>query len=177
MADMGEVWIESTRGPQGNPACRLTVGGITGYPPVEDVRGTALDLIEASVWAEFALELTQSLDLAPRVVARMVSQILDKTGRGMFGRRTTLEIFPAGSSSRGVALVRLRRADYEGELITSEARVMASYWLAVAEATESDGLVGRGLAHLGVEPRVTLDLFAWLRTQRGQDAHAATERS
>jgi hypothetical protein len=169
----GTLWIESTRGgaPDGDARVRLIVPGEGEFhPPVDDVRQTALDLITCAAWADLMLSLTDHLGLTPDVVGAMVSELLRRSGRRRaFGRPSTINLLPAGSSATRTALVLIDRGEFEGMVTAEHARGMALAWLEVAEATESDNLVSRGLAFLGAAPALTVDLFAWLRRQRGEE--------
>jgi hypothetical protein len=173
MADLGtetgendSIWIESTRGPDDEPACLITFGPLQYYAPVEDVRATALDLITCAAYAELMMTMVVKVGLGPDVVSRFATDLLSGAGRRYFGARTTLLLTPAGSTRRKEALVLVKRGKMDGALSPDEARAMALRWLATAEATESDQLVSEALRATGSGEAATEKLFGYLRELR-----------
>jgi hypothetical protein len=160
------IWIESTRGPDDEPACLITWGSLQFYAPVEDVRQTALDLITCAAYAEMMMTLIVKAGLGADVVSQFTSDLLSGAGRSFFGAKTTVTLLPAGSSKRREALVLLSRGSMRGAVSPDEARAMALRWLAVAEATESDQLVSEALRATGADEAATEKLFGYLRELR-----------
>ncbi len=160
------IWIQSTRGPDDEPACEITWGPIQCYAPVGDVRETALDLVTCAAYAEMMMTLITEVGLPANVVSQFTSDLLSGHGRTYFGAKTTMTMMPAGSSKRREALVLLSRGSMRGALSPHEARAMALRWLAVAEATESDQLVSEALRVTGSDEAAQEKLFGYLRELR-----------
>lgn len=113
------------------------------------------------------MTLVTDAGLPPQVVSDFASVMLSKDrDKPYFGTLETVTLLPAGSSSRGKALVLLKRGSIKGELFASEARAMALQWLAAAEATESDHLVTEAMDALGAGPDLQESVFAYLRQLR-----------
>ena len=162
----GDIWIESTRGPDDEPACLITFGPLQCYAPVADVRQTAIDLVTCAAYAEMMMTLVVRVNLSASVVSQFATDLLSGAGRSFFGAKTTLTMLPAGSTKRREALVLLKRGSQEGALTPDEARTMALYWLAVAEATESDQLVSEALRATGSDDAAQEKVFGYLRKLR-----------
>jgi hypothetical protein len=178
----GGIDIESTRSPEGQPACLITFGAWQGYASVADVRQTALDLVTCAAYAEMMMQLVD-LGLPPMQTAAFVGDLLAKSGRRYFGTPETIYVMPAGSSKAKKAVVLLNRApmtgpvpddtgriedSMRGMLFADEAREMALGWLEVAEGTESDSLIERALPLSSKDGDLDHDLlFANLRKMRG----------
>jgi hypothetical protein len=160
------IWIESTRGPDDEPACLLTWGALQWYAPVEDVRQTALDLVTCAAYAEMMMTLIIQVKLPANVVSQFTTDLLSDSGRRFFGAKTTVTLMPAGSSKRRKAYVLLKRGSMDGMLSPEEARAMALRWLAVAEATESDQLVSEALRATGSDDAGQGKVFGYLRELR-----------
>jgi hypothetical protein len=165
-ADGGGIWITSTRGPDDQPVCEITWGPLRCYAPVQDVRETAADLMTCAAYAEMMMTLIVRAGLAAGVVSELATSMLAGREKRFFGAKTTMTLLPAGSSKRKQALVLLKRGSLDGELFPDEARAMALYWLAVAEATESDQLVSEALRATGVSDETQERAFAYLRELR-----------
>ena len=160
------IWIESTRGPDDEPACLITWGPVQWYAPVEDVRETAIDLVTCAAYAEMMMTLITRAHLPASVVSQFTTDLLSDSGRKMFGAKTTVTLMPAGSSKRREAFVLLKRGSLDGIVSPREARAMALRWLAVAEATESDQLVSEALRATGSDEGAQGKLFGYLRELR-----------
>jgi hypothetical protein len=162
----GGIWITSTRGPDEQPVCEITWGPLQCYAPVQDVRETAADLMTCAAYAEMMMTLVTQAGLPAGVVSQLATSMLAGREKRFFGAKTTMTLLPAGSSKRKQALVLLKRGSLDGELFPDEARAMALYWLAVAEATESDQLVSEALRATGVPDETQERAFAYLRELR-----------
>lgn len=169
------IWIESTRGPDDEPVCRMTFGPVECYPPVADVRATALDLVTCAAYAEMMLTLIVRAGLTPAVVGEFTTDLLSGLGRPFFGARSTLTMLPAGATRRSggpgsarvrEAVVLLHRGSQDAAVTAAEARDMALAWLAVAEATESDQLVSAAMDDAAVSDDTQAMIFALLHAQR-----------
>ena len=169
MTDNDSIWIESTRGPDDEPVCRVQWGPIEAYASVEDVRTTAIDLVTCAAYSEMMMTLVVKVKLGADVVSQFTSDLLSGAGRSYFGAKTTLTMLPAGSTKRREALVLLKRGSRAGELSPDEAREMALRWLAVAEATESDQLVSEALRATGSDEAAAEKVFGYLRELRKED--------
>ena len=168
--DDESIWIESTRGPDDEPVCRVQWGPIECYASVEDVRTTAIDLVTCAAYSEMMMTLVVKVSLSADVVSRFATELLSGAGRSYFGAKTTLTMLPAGSTRRREALVLVKRGSQAGELSPDEARAMALRWLAVAEATESDQLVSEALGATGSDEAAAEKLFGYLRELRSSKA-------
>lgn len=160
------IWIESTRGPDDEPACLITWGALRYYAPVGDVRQTAVDLVTCAAYAEITMTMLVTLNLPPQVASRFASALLSLSGRRYFGAKTTVTMLPAGSSKRREALVTLNRGSLDAVVSAEEARAMALQWLEIAEATESDQLVSEALRATGSDAGTQEKLFGYLRELR-----------
>lgn len=161
------IWIRSTRGPDDEPVCEITWGPLQYYAPVADVRDTAIDPVTCAAYAEMMMTLITWVKLSAAVVSQFTTDLLAGRDKRYFGAKTTMTLMPAGSSKRREALVLLKRGSMEGALSPAEAREMALYWLAVAEATESDQLVSEALRATTALSGAQLEkLFGYLRTLR-----------
>lgn len=160
------IWITSTRGPDDKPVCEITWGRSRWYAPVGDVRETAADLMTCAAYAEMMMTLIVRAGVPADVVSKFTTDLLGAREKRFFGAKTTLSLVPAGSSKRKQALVLLKRGPLEGEVTPDEGRVMALGWLAAAEATESDQLVGEALRAVGVPAETQEQLFGYLRELR-----------
>ena len=169
----GDIWVVSTRDPDGKPVCEIRWDGERWYAPVASIRIVAIDLVMCAAYAEIMMELA-SLDLPAAVVSGFMSSVLSKSGRKRFGtgRPKTIDLLPAGSTKRREALVLLRHGgseEWEGSLTPTEAREMALAWLEAAEATESDQLVAEALRATGATDEATTEkLFGYLRELRAR---------
>ena len=160
------IWIESTRGPDDEPACLITWGPLQCYPTVAEVRETAIDLVTCAAYAEMMMTLVLKAGLPAATVSQFASDLLSGGDKRYFGTKATLTMLPAGSSKRREAFVLLKRGSLEGSVSPAEARTMALYWLAVAEATESDQLVSEALRATGTDDAGQEKLFGYLRKLR-----------
>jgi hypothetical protein len=169
--DNDTIWIESTRGPDHEPVCRITFGPVQCYASVEDVRQTAIDLVTCAAYAEMMMTLITRANLPPATVSQFATDLLSGGGRHSFGAKATMILLPAGSSKQRQALVLVKRGSQDGALTPDEARAMALAWLAAAEATESDQLVSEALRATGSDDETQEKLFGYLRKLRdGQPA-------
>lgn len=167
MADYAEsIWVESTRGPDDEPACLIRWGMLEYYAPVADVRETAVDLFTCAAYSELMMTLLVKLDLPPHVVSQMTTELLDDREKRYFGALTTITLIPAGSSKRKEPLVLLKRGSMKGSVSPDEARAMALRWLEAAEATESDQLVSEALRATGFDDAAQEKVFGYLRELR-----------
>jgi hypothetical protein len=164
--DGDSIWIESTRGPDDEPACLLTWGPLQGYPTVAEVRETAIDLVTCAAYAEMLMTLVLKAKLPADVVSAFASDLLSGSDKRYFGTKATMTMLPAGSSKRREAFVLLKRGSMEGSVSPAEARAMALRWLAAAEAAESDQLVSEALRATGITDGATENLFGYLRELR-----------
>ena len=169
MADDESIWIESTRGPDDEPACLITWGPIQAYPTVAAVRETALDLVTCAAYAEMMMTLVATLELPGSTASAFVTDLLDGRAKRYFGSKETVTMLPAGSTKTGAAYVLLHRGSQRGDLTPAEARTMALQWLAAAEATESDQLISEALRSAGVDKGRQARVFGYLRALRPED--------
>ena len=170
MTDDGEsIWIESTRGPDDEPACLITWSALQYYAPVDDVRETAIDLVTCAAYAEMMMTLIVEVNLPANVVSQFTTDLLSGRDKRYFGAKTTMMLMPAGSSKRKEPLVLLNRGSLKGAVSPDEARAMALRWLAVAEATESDQLVSEALRATGSTEYEQEKLFGYLRKLRAPE--------
>lgn len=164
------IWIKSTRGPDDEPVCEITWGPLQYYAPVADVRETAIDLVTCAAYAEMMMTLIVRAGIPLEIVQQLTTDLLSGTGRRMFGTPATMELLPAGGSSkrskRRHALVLLKRGSMDYSLSSDEARTMALHWLETAEGTESDQLVGEALRATGMPGEVQESVFGYLRALR-----------
>jgi hypothetical protein len=169
------IWIESTRGPDDEPVCLFTFGPHQSWPPVDDVRQTALDLVTCAAYAEMMLTLIVRLKLPPEVVGEFTTDLLSGLGRSFFGAKSTLTMLPAGATRRSggpgsrrvrEAVVLLQRGSQQAAVTAVEARDMALAWLAVAEATESDQLVSEAMDTTGIPAATQAMMFSYLHALR-----------
>lgn len=164
------IWIKSTRGPDDEPVCEITWGPLQWYAPVADVRETAIDLVTCAAYAEMMMTLIVRAGIPPEIVQQLTTDLLSGTGRRMFGTPATMELLPAGGSSKRSkqrhALVLLKRGSLDYALSPHAARTMALGWLQVAEGTESDQLVGEALRSTGVPDEAQESVFGYLRALR-----------
>jgi hypothetical protein len=161
------IWLESTRGPDDAPVCLFTFGTHQSYPPVADVRATALDLVTCAAYAEMMLELTVTVKIPPEVVGRFTTALLQAQDRQVFGTKATLTMLPAVTvPPHRKPYVLLKRGSRQAALTAGEARQMALAWLSVAEATESDQLVSDALDAIDVPDEIQAMLFAYLHVRR-----------
>lgn len=164
MTEAGDsIWIESTRGPDDEPACLLTWGVLQWYAPVEDVRRTAVDLVTCAAYAELMMTMVVRVGVPPEMASAFATDLLSDSGRESFGADTTMSLLPAGSSKRKQPMVLLSRSKERAVLYPHEARSMALQWLAAAEATESDQLVSEALRATGSDGGAQEKLFGYLR--------------
>jgi hypothetical protein len=152
---MADIRIESTRGPDDAPVCRLLYNEHQSYPPVRDVRATALDLVVTAADAE-ACVLLAGLGLPAEVITAFIEDLLRRRGKTFYGSRSTLLLGPAASTKTGLAWVRVirpgngRRRDEDededdGVLSPDDAREMARDWFDVAAGTEADQMLAEAL--------------------------------
>ena len=167
--DTTDLCIASIRDPDGEPVCEVTWGPLQWYPQVSEVRETAADLMTCAAYAEMMMTLITEAKLPPQVVTDFTTVILRSRKKRMFGTPGTVELMPAGASRQKQALVLLKRNRQNGALTPDEARDMALNWLTVAEATESDQLLGEALRAVGVPDDTTGRVFGYLRQLRSSD--------
>lgn len=160
------IWIESTRGPDDEPACLLTWGALQCYASVDDVRETAIDLVTCAAYAEMMMTLVLKAGIPAATVSQFATDLLSGGDKRFFGTKATVTMLPAGSSKRREAFVLLKRGSQEGSVSPAEARAMALRWLATAEATESDQLVSEALRATGTDDAGQEKVFAYLRELR-----------
>jgi len=168
-ADDDTLWIISTRDPDGVPVCQLTWHGVDWYASVAEVRETAGDLMTCAAYAEMMMTLLDRLDLDAGTVTAFMTDLLRGRKKRYFGTPATITLMPAGSSARRVPVVLIKRGLTAGEtegVSPDKARQMAVDWLAVAEATESDQLVGEALRAVGVDDSTQARLFGYLMKLR-----------
>lgn len=175
------IRIASTRDPDGEPVCELAWGGRHWYPPVADVRQTALDLVTCAAYAEMMREMIVGAGIPPATVEAFATVLLRGAGRkqgnawsgGGYGTATTMDLIPASGTHKPtgerLACVLLACSGMDGMLTADEAREMAGIWLAAAEATESDQLVAEAYraTHRGNDAGLTT-LFGYLRKLRSR---------
>jgi hypothetical protein len=161
--------VESTRGPDDEPACLLSWAAFQWYAPVEEVRKTALDLVSCAAYAEMMMLLAAKLKLDGRMASAIVTDLLDSRGGRQFGGDATVDLTPAGSTKTGDAVVLIGRGSKRGLVYAREARSMALQWLEAAEATESDQLVSEALRGTGLDDSADR-VFGYLRELRKEKA-------
>lgn len=183
--DGGGVWIESTRGPDDEPVCLVTVGPYQSYPSVDAVRETAMDMFTCAAYAELMLELvTGPAHIPPPAVEALMTSLLRGRQKRFFGAKDTLTMMPAvgrdkrrhrhGAAEaaallkrqRREAMVLLKRGKWDGWLKPDETREMAARWMAVAEATQSDQLVTEALRTAGIPAPRLAAIFGYLHELR-----------
>jgi hypothetical protein len=162
----GSVWVESTRGPDDEPVCLVTVGPYQSWPSVDEVRQTAADLMTCAAYAEMLALLIRKVRLEPEIAGQMLTDMIATTGRRMFGTVHTLLMVPSSQHRGRTAVVVFERGKWDGLVTAEEARVMAAKWFAAAEATESDQLVSDALDTAGVTADTQTMIFALLKAQR-----------
>lgn len=167
--DEEALWVESTRGPDDEPACLLTWGPHQWYATVADVRKTALDMMSCAAAAEMMMMLAAKLEMPGPMASRLLGDLLSDTGRE-FGADGTVELTPAGSTKTGDAVVLLRRGSKRGSVLAVTARKMALQWLEAAEATESDQLVSEAMRGTGMDAAQQERVFGYLRELRKEAA-------
>jgi len=160
------LWIESTRGPDDEPACLITWAAFQWYAPVAAVRRTAVDMVSCAAYAEMMMTLVAKLNLDGKIASALITDLLDGRGRERFGTAETVDLVPAGSTKTGAAVVLIGRGSKRGSVYAAEARSMALQWLEVAEATESDQLVSEALRGTGIGDGQQERLFGYLRELR-----------
>jgi hypothetical protein len=163
------IWIQSTRAPDGEPACQVDWGPLQWYAPVEDVRQTATDLVTCAAYAEMMMAIVLRVGVPPEMASQFMTDLLADADRHAFGADTTLSLLPAGSSRRREALVLMQRGSQKGALSPDEARAMALHWFSTAEATESDQLISEALRSTGVDDETQEKVFGYLRALRAED--------
>jgi len=167
MTDDGEaLWIESTRGPDDEPACLITWSGFQWYANVAEVRRTALDMVSCAAYAEMMMTLVARLKLDGKIASALITDLLDSRGRERFGTPETVDLIPAGSTRSGDAVVLIGRGSRRGAVLAAEARSMALQWLEAAEATESDQLVSEAMRATYFEADQVERVFGYLRELR-----------
>lgn len=164
------LWVESTRGPDDEPACLITWGPLQWYAPVEDVRSAALDMLTCAAYAEMMMQLVAKLSLPAGTASAFIMDLLDGRGGRGFGSKATVTLLPAGSTKTGTAVVVLSRGSKRGLVFAAEARSMAMQWLGAAEATESDQLVTEALRSTGTDAAGQERLFGYLKELRKEKA-------
>jgi len=162
----GGTWIESTRGPDDEPVCLVTVGPYQSYPSVDEVRQTAIDLVTCAAYAEMIARLMTKVKLPAQTAVAFADDIMAASGRRFFGTSHTFTMVPATQRQGRVPVVVMRRGKWDGLLTAEEARGLALAFLAVAEATESDQLVSDALDTAGVSGDAQAMIFALLHAQR-----------
>jgi hypothetical protein len=165
------VFVGSLRAVDGGPAhCLFRWRGLEWYAPVGDVRATAFDLVECAIYAELMMLLVAKVGLPAHVVSRLAADLAEKAspGRRFWGRKSTMQLTPVGSSKTGDAAVLVRRGSRSMPVPPQDARRMAGDWLAAAEASESDQVVAEALSAAGLSGEGWVDgFFAQLRLLRG----------
>jgi hypothetical protein len=164
------LWVESTRDPDGEPACLLTWGPLQWYADVADVRKTAVDMVSCAAYAEMMMLLVAKLKLPGPTASAFVTDLLDSRGGRRFGHAATVLLLPAGSTKSGDSVVVLQRGSKRGVVLAPTARTMALQWLEAAEATESDQLVSEALTGTGFAPGQQERVFGYLRELRKEPA-------
>jgi hypothetical protein len=171
--EAGSVWIESTRGPDDEPVCALVHGGRRSYPPVDDVRSTALDLIVAAADAE-ACVLLAGIGLDAETITAFAEDMRRRRGRAFYGARSTFLVGPAASTKTGRAWVRIHPGGGVGDdgmLTPDEARQMARDWFEVAAGTEADQMLAEALRTCAtVTPDEEESLYAYMGALRASRA-------
>jgi hypothetical protein len=164
-----QLRIESTRGPDDQPVCQITLGTDQWFAGVADVRKTALDMLACAAYAEMLMLLVTKLDLDGETASAVITDLLSSSGRERFGARNTLELAPAGSTKTGTPVVILMRGAERDAVHAHVARTIAGQWLGVAEATESDQLVSEALRSTGMDVAAQELVFGYLRALRSPD--------
>jgi hypothetical protein len=166
--DDDDLEIESTRGPDDEPACLVTWGPFQWYSQVDEVRKTALDMMTCAAYAEMTMLMVMSLGIDAKTATGFITHLLTSTGREQFGSEDTVDLLPAGSTKTGEAVVLLRRGSKRGSVLAAAARTMAMQWFETAEATESDQLLSETLRANGMNNAVQENVFAYLRQLRNK---------
>ena len=167
------IWIESTRGADDEPVCKIAWGGDWWYAGTGPVRQTAADLMSCAAYAEWIHLLITKLGLPPAVVEQVTVDLMKISGRAAdHGNPDTALLYPASGKRRGKRepVVIVRSHGQDGILSPAEARAMALRWLEVAEATESDQLVSEALRATGGTEEQAAKLFGYLRELRARAA-------
>lgn len=160
------LWVESTRGPDDEPACLLRWGAFEWYATVADVRRTALDMMSCAAYAEMMMTLAAKLKLDGKTASALISDLLNGRGVKGFGTPETVDLIPAGSTKTGDAVVLIGRGSKRGSVLAAEARSMALQWLEAAEATESDQLVSEALRGTSMDDYGQERVFGYLKELR-----------
>lgn len=165
MSDGETLWIESTRGPDDEPACLFTWGALRWHAMAPEVRQTAADMLTCAAYADMMMEMIGA-GLDAGTVTAFASSLLNGQDKPFFGSGATVRLTPAGDSRKRAALVLMERGSRRHVATSAEAREMAAGWLTVAEGTESDQLVTEALRACGVERSTEEKVFGYLRKLR-----------
>ena len=165
MTDDDTLWVESTRGPDDEPACLFTWGAFQWYAPVDEVRKSALDMVSCAAYSEMMMLLVAKLRLDGKTASAVITDLLASSGVRQLGSDDTVDLLPGGSTRTGEAVVLLGHGSKRGMVAPAEARTMALQWLRAAEATESDQLVSEALRGTGLDDNAER-VFGYLRELR-----------
>jgi hypothetical protein len=163
------LWIESTRTAPGSDlpsACLIRWRGESWYASVEDVRATAIDMIECAVYANTMLMML-GLGLPAKELSGFFGDMLHQVRGGRpFGLPSTVGLTPAGSSKRKLAVVLIGRDGRQGEVGSDAAITMARQWLEVAAGVGSDQVVVAALRALKTPADLETLVFGKMRELR-----------
>lgn len=159
--EQGSLRIESTRTAPGSDlpsACFIRWDEAGWYASTEDVVQTAVDMIEAAVYANMMLALVR-LGMPAGSVSAFMSDVASKRGRP-FGLPSTILLTPAGSTKRDEAVVQLERGKQRAQLDGDTAMVTARQWLEVATGVDCDRVVVAALRAIGAPNGIEALIFS-----------------
>jgi len=171
--DGGEVIsIVPGRDPDRPTDCLISWRGQDWTAGVEDVRATAVDLFTVAAYADMMMHMVIKVGIEAAAMSRLAGDLLaSQTGRICFGKRSTIDLLPVGSTKNRQGLVLIRRGGLEGIVETATAREMGLAWLEAAEEAESNQLVTEALRTVGELSEEKIEgLFSYLRELRSRAA-------
>ncbi len=163
--------VQSTRGPDDEPACLFTWGALQWYASTESVRKAAIDLVTCAAYAELIMFLVVKLKMDGKTASAFVADLLVQAGHRHLGSAETVEMVPAGSTQAKKAVVLVRRGTVQGILDMKGTTGMALQWLEAAEATDSDQLITEALRSAGrLDDGTEEKIFDYLKELRDRKA-------
>lgn len=161
------------------PGSELPTGALiawdtdTWMADIDDVRTTAMDMLECAVLAETMMGLIR-LGLPAQQTSRFVSDMVRRTGRQMFGTPSTFELTPTGSTKHKVSSVRFERGEQVADIGSDVVRGIAQQWLEIAEAVDSDRHIVAALRAVNAPDGLEVLLFdEMFRRRTAVDTHSA----
>lgn len=155
------IFIQSIRTIPGSDmptGALITWDDETWMADIDDVRRTAMDMIECVVLAETMIGFIR-LGLPAQQMSRFVADMVRRTGRDMFGTTATMELTPTGSTKRKAASVRFERGKQVADIASDVVRTIAQQWLEIAEAVDSDRHIVTALRAINAPEGLEVLLF------------------